>query len=221
MDRLDEPDRCWEIDFDRPIRFITDYDMAKPTNEDELRIFNEVISKLMPLSEDGRIKLLQTVATFLGIDASHFQTSSAASGGQQARIPSSPSTFSEKKDISPKEFLLLKQPRNDVERVACLAYYLTHYRNTPEFKTLDISKLNTEAAQPKFSNASVPVDNARQKAFLVSTTRGNKQLGALGERFVQALPDREAAKNVMQNLRVRRLDGRKRAVSVRRKRPQW
>jgi hypothetical protein len=178
--------------------------MSKLTKEDELRIFNEVISKLMPLSEDSRVKLLQTIATFLGIEASHFQTSSVASGGQQARIPSSPSTFSEKKDISPKEFLLLKQPRNDVERVACLAYYLTHYRNTPEFKTLDISKLNTEAAQPKFSNASVPVDNARQKAFLVSTTRGNKQLGALGERFVQALPDREAAKNVMQNLRVRR-----------------
>jgi hypothetical protein len=177
--------------------------MAKPTKEDELRIFNEVISKLMPLSEEGRVKLLQTVATFLGIEGSHFGASSGVSG-QTARASAPTSTFSEKKDISPKEFLLLKQPRNDVERVACLAYYLTHYRNVPEFKTLDISKLNTEAAQPKFSNASVPVDNARQKTFLVSTTRGNKQLGALGERFVQALPDREATKNVMENLRVRR-----------------
>jgi len=115
-----------------------------------------------------------------------------------------PLRFRKKKTFRRKNSYSSSNLANDVERVACLAYYLTHYRSIPEFKTLDISKLNTEAAQPKFSNASVPVDNARQKTFLVSTTRGNKQLGALGERFVQALPDREAAKNVMHNLRVRR-----------------
>ena len=158
----------------------------------------------MPLSEDSRVKLLQTIATFLGIEASHFQTSSAASGGQQTRISSSPSTFSEKKRHFSERILTPQAASQRCRKgsVPCiLSDALSEY---PEFKTLDISKLNTEAAQPKFSNASVPVDNARQKAFLVSTTRGNKQLGALGERFVQALPDREAAKNVMQNLRVRR-----------------
>lgn len=53
----------------------------------------------------------------------------------------------------PKEFMVQKRPRTDIERVACLGFYLTHYRDTPHFKTLDISKLNTEAAQPKFTNA--------------------------------------------------------------------
>jgi hypothetical protein len=81
----------------------------------------------------------------------------------------------------------------------------------PEFKTLDISQLNTEAAQPKFSNASVPVDNARQRGFLVVSSGGNKQLGAMGEQFVQALPDRDAAKKVLERVRVRK--SRKRRAS--------
>jgi len=63
-----------------------------------------------------------------------------------------------------------KQPRTDVERVACLAYYLTHYRNTPYFKTLDLGKLNTEAAQPKFSNAAYASNNALKMGYLVDCT---------------------------------------------------
>jgi hypothetical protein len=106
--------------------------------------------------------------------------------------------------MSPKQFLLEKQPSNDIERVVCLGYYLTHFRSMPEFKTLDISKLNTEAAQPKFSNASVPVENAAQRSFLVATSSGNKQLGAVGEQYVQALPDRDAAKAVLERVRVRK-----------------
>ena len=35
--------------------------------------------------------------------------------------------------MSPKDFLMEKAPNTDVERIACLAYYLTHYRSTPHF----------------------------------------------------------------------------------------
>ena len=114
-----------------------------------------------------------------------------------------PGSFSEDRSISPKEFMLEKQPRTDVERVACLAYYLTHYKATPHFKTLDISKMNTEAAQPKFSNAAKAVDNATKMGYLVPATKGNKQISAAGEQFVQALPDRDAAKEVMTKSRQR------------------
>jgi len=100
-------------------------------------------------------------------------------------------TFSEDRSIKPKQFMFQKQPRTDVEKVACLAYYLTHYRDTPYFKTLDISKLNTEAAQVKFSNAAVAVENATRLRYLVPATKGNKQLSSLGEQFVLALPDRD------------------------------
>lgn len=81
---------------------------------------------------------------------------------------------------------------------------LTHYRDSPHFKTLDISKLNTEAAQPKFSNAAVAVDNAMKTGYLVAATKGNKQLSAPGEQFVLKLPDRDAAKLAMASARPRR-----------------
>jgi hypothetical protein len=90
-------------------------------------------------------------------------------------------SFSEDRTISPKQFMLEKQPRTDVEKVACLAYYLTHYRDTPHFKTLDISKLNTEAAQIKFANPTVAVNNSEKQNYLVAATKGSKQLSALGE----------------------------------------
>jgi hypothetical protein len=97
-----------------------------------------------------------------------------------------------------------KQPRTDVDKVACLAYYLSHYRDTPHFRTLDISKLNTEAAQVKFSNPAVAVDNAVKRNFLVPAPKGNKQLSTLGEQFVQALPDRDKAKAIIVTARPRR-----------------
>ncbi len=107
--------------------------------------------------------------------------------------------------MSPKEFLLYKSPATDVERIACLAYYLTHYRAQKFYKTADLSTLNAEAAQIKFSNAATSVDNAtKQSHFLIQAGKGTKQLSALGELYVQALPDREAAKQAFEKARPRR-----------------
>src|SRR6185437_9470121 len=86
--------------------------------------------------------------------------------------------FGESPQISAKRFMLDKDPRTDVERIACLAYYLTHYSDTPFFGTLELSRLNTEAAQPKFSNASVAVSNSTQLGYLVQAAKGQKQLSA-------------------------------------------
>jgi hypothetical protein len=90
-----------------------------------------------------------------------------------------------------------------VERVACLAFYLTHYRGTPEFTTLDISKINTEAAQRKLANATVAVNNASQYGYLAPAGKGMKQISAAGERYVQALPDYDAAKTLLASARPR------------------
>ena len=115
--------------------------------------------------------------------------------------------------MSPKDFLVEKAPKTDVERIACLAYYLTHYRATPHFKTLDISVLNTEAAQPKFSNTAYSTNNAVKMKYVVPATKGYRQLSALGERFVQALPDREAGKEVLLSMRRKNRSKRKRTAS--------
>jgi hypothetical protein len=168
-------------------------------------ILTKVIADLRDLSSEEQQKLLETVATFFGLRAPT-QSPSQARGIPTVTPVSHPpgGGFSEARDVSPKEFIMQKQPRTDVERVACLAFYLTHYRNTPHFKTLDISKLNTEAAQSKLSNVYVAVENATKTNYLVPAGKGTKQISAAGEVFVQALPDREAAKAAMSKLKPRK-----------------
>ena len=172
---------------------------------DTAAILARVIADLRDLSSEEQQTLLQTVATFFGLHSpvrGPSQVKSDTTAAPVSRLPGG--GFSEARDITPKEFILQKQPRTDVERVACLAFYLTHYLNTPHFKTIDISKLNTEAAQSKMSNAHVAVNNATLTGYLVPAVKGTKQISAAGEVFVQALPDREAAKLAMSKLKPRK-----------------
>lgn len=174
---------------------------------DDVEALSTIIAVLKQLEPDVQRRVLSSVHTFLEVPL-------------QTKVPShideaTPSArsilgqeFSRDRTLSPKEFLHDKRPVTDVERVTCLAYYLTHYRDTPHFKTVDITALNTEAAQPKFSNASVAVDNARSLGYLVPATKGNKQISAVGEKFIELLPDRDAAREAIRTFRPRR-SGRK------------
>jgi len=169
----------------------------KPTASDAL---TSVIVALSALDEDARKRVFDAVSSFFGFSLSRQPSSSRG----PSRATQDQVAYSEDRSISPKDFLLEKQPKTDVHRVACLAYYLTHYRDLPHFKTLDVSKLNTEAAQPKFANAAKSVDNSTAMGYLAPATKGNKQLSAIGERFVLALPDMEAARAVIASARPRR-----------------
>lgn len=180
---------------------------------EEFDIVTYLLKAFQSLPQESRKRVIETVSRFFDLRTENTTSSGANSRASSPAAPeitpSGPSTFSENRSITPKQFMLQKQPRTDVEKVACLAYYLTHYRDTPYFKTLDISKLNTEAAQVKFSNPTVSVDNATKTRYLVPATKGNKQLGTLGEQFVLALPDRDRAKEVMSHGRpVRRASKR-------------
>ena len=172
----------------------------------ELEIVTHILTEFRALPQASRRRVIDTVSKFfdLRIDGIARLVSSSGNSSTADQASGSAPSFSEDRSIKPKQFMFQKQPKTDVEKVACLAYYLTHYRDTPHFKTLDISKLNTEAAQVKFSNAAVAVDNATKLRYLVPATKGNKQLGALGEQFVLALPDREKAKELMNGARPRR-----------------
>jgi hypothetical protein len=123
--------------------------------------------------------------------------------------PTERPAFSDDRAPSPKEFLFQKQPKTDMERIACLAFYLTHFRDTPHFKTLDLGKLNTEAAQIKFSNTAYAAENATKAGYLAPASKGQKQITAWGEQFVTALPDREAALKAISQARLRKSAWRK------------
>jgi hypothetical protein len=182
---------------------VSEEEVEKGEEAQQLDLLSEllpdVISAFKRLDDDGRRNLFRAIGSVFGFD-------SEVSSSSSTRIPAetAPGRFSKDHPVSPKEFLLQKQPRSDVERVACLAYYLTHYRDQPHFKTLEISKLNTEAAQIKFSNPIFTVNNAATMGYLAQASRGNKQISAAGELFVAALPDREAAQAAMANARPKR-----------------
>ncbi len=176
----------------------------------DLKAFSIIVEALSPLDPADRTRLLETISHFFGVPSvaqpqaftpHHEEFRSGPSHAAPTRV----GPFSTDRSDSPKEFLLQKQPKTDVERVACIAYYLTHFRETPHFRALDISKLNTDAAQPKFSNANYTLQNAMAMGYLAPATKGNKQLSAAGERFVQLLPDREAARAAMNSVRKRRV----------------
>ena len=190
----------------------------KKAPEDDVAVLARIIAALKPYEADHRQRLLQTVETYFSTDGEaslpikpESTSSSQGSSAVQRR------NFSGRPVMSPKEFLHEKQPRTDVERVACLGYYLTHYRSQPHFNSVDLSKLNTEAAQIKFANASVTLGNAVAQGYLAAATKGSKQLSAAGEAFVQLLPDREAARGVMVRARGRRGRKPKRTKPARKK----
>ena len=173
----------------------------------------DIIGELRDLADETKREVLDAVGAFYNIsppcdrvpqkDPAESYAGRPATGGD-GRSPA----FSDHKDQSPKQFLEEKQPNSDVDRVSCLAYYLANYRNTRHFKTVDISRLNTEAAQFKFSNAAAAVNNAALRGLLTSAGNGNKQISAIGEKYVEALPDKSEARKVLNDGRSRRSRGK-------------
>lgn len=164
----------------------------------------DIIKLLEPLTTEDREHVLRTVATW-------FRAELSPAGAPRASLPAPPAKtaqdekFSNRPVLSVKDFIFEKNPTTETERMACLAYYLTHYMETPHFKTADLTHLNTEGAQRTFSNPGVAAGNAVRDGYFVSASKaGFKQLSALGERFVHSLPDRQAAEEIKKRMGARR-----------------
>jgi hypothetical protein len=172
--------------------------------EDEITSAGDAVSTIIrvlgTLSDEDRKRVVKTVMAFFKVEPEPPEVFTPPEAHDRSTRPS----FSVETSLSPKDFLFEKQPRTDVERIACLAFYLTHFRSIPHFKSLDLAKLNTEAAQPKFSNVAYATANAASMGYLAPAIQGMKQLSAGGEQFVRALPDREAAKAAMSRARPRK-----------------
>jgi hypothetical protein len=164
----------------------------------ELSALGVVLGALEPLDEDERKFVVRTVLDRLGIGGDVVGRAGKqgnAGGGSGLDRGTGDANLA---DVKPKDFLKDKQPITDVQRVACLAYYLTHARETPHFKTLDLTKLNTDAAGQKFSNTAVAVRNATsQSGFLAPAGSGRKQITGLGEDVVRGLPDQESVRTIL------------------------
>ena len=175
----------------------------------EAEVLHALISGLSRLDREARQRLLNTVATFFDLGPAPRRPVASIEERAIDMTSDRDTGFASQPQLSPKDFLIQKEPKTDVERVACLAFYLTYYRESPHFKTPDITNLNREAAHSQFSNASTAVQNATQQGYLVAAGKGAKQMSAMGEQYVQALPDKEAAKAVSARLKPRRSNGKK------------
>lgn len=181
--------------------------MAEDSPSDEqvlYKAFQGLADVLLPLRQELRVRAHAMVGAFLGLPSSNTGLANAGATRPAGHRSPPPIQIASREPPSAKDFLFQKQPNTDVERVACLAFYLTHYRGLPHFKTLDISKLNTEAAQRKFANSASTVNNATHAGFLAPTSSGMKQLSADGERYVDELPDRVAARAAFGKRKARR-----------------
>ena len=202
----------------------TSYSERNITMTTNLKLKNQALQKIVdlltPLNEADRSSLVKSIIIYFDIDTK--QTSSKedkrthlTSGSTSIGHGKDP-VFSGHEDLSPKEFLIEKASQTDIERVACLAYYLTHYRDVQYFKTIDINSLNTEAAHRKLSNPTNTMNNAIKKGFLVPAPKKQKQLSALGEQYVNALPDQQAAKAVIAKQRPRHRKKKKKTAQYKR-----
>lgn len=176
--------------------------------DSELEAIQTALRALWPLDEDARARAVAGIAGALGVTTR--AGFSVAGGGAAAGTSDGPGNLG-----TPKQFLASKAPRSDVERIAVLAYYLTHARDTPHFSTKELSELNTEAAGPRFSNASYAASNATKKSgLLAAAPGGKKQITARGEALVEALPDRQAVTAALDAI-----PGRPRRSNPRKKKP--
>jgi hypothetical protein len=174
---------------------------------DELRALGSVLEALQPLDPEKRRFVISSAVQKFEIRLEGM----VAPSGSTSSAGISPADSAE----SAKAFLKRKHPTTVVQRIACLAYYVTHQRKTPHFKTRDLTDLNTEAASGEIGNPAQAVENAtKQNQFLSPVGKGRKQITVVGEDVVDALPNQEKVKVVIEAATAGR---RKRRVRTRKK----
>jgi hypothetical protein len=165
------------------------------TGDAQLQAMQTALKALMSVEEADRQAAFDWLAHRLGVKTSVVPLAGQVGGTPAATPPGAPAA--NLGSLTPKQFIDLKKPTTDVERVTCLAYYLTHSRGTAYFKTRALSELNTEAAAKKLSNAAKAAGNAVRANLLASAPQRQRQISAYGERYVEALPDREKVNAVV------------------------
>ncbi|MFN0298953.1 MAG: hypothetical protein ACKVQU_01230 [Burkholderiales bacterium] len=175
---------------------------------EEFGAIQAALEVLEPLNETQRRFAVSMILSRLGMSATD---GTPGSGGGVPSLVRPQATGSEIKALSSKDFLKQKQPRTDLERFLCLAYYLTHAQVITQFTTRDITKLNGEAHGQNFTNAAATAQNGmKQSKFFSNASGGKKRITTLGESVVEALPSAEKVKEVLDATRGRAVTRRKR-----------
>lgn len=142
----------------------------------------EVLDPLDPLSREAALKMAMVGLSF---DVPVATTGAVATTGTAAGASDAHA------------FMAAKNPLSDVERVACLAYYLARYENRKTFRNRDLVRVNLAAGGPPINMRMAAQNAMRQNGYLASAAGVARQITTRGERFVEALPDRDAVKRAL------------------------
>ena len=182
---------------------------SKPQSNNLFDAAKTATDALEKLTPEDRALAIEMIARKLNVESVGAGTPS----GPASKQPASRSNL--KEDSTPREFMAAKRPSSDQDKVTCLAYYLHKFRNQLEFKPKELADINIEAGQRKLSNVSQSVGNASRPGLLVSASGGNWQISPLGENYVEALPDMEAARAVLAGHKSGRAKSRRKKAAKR------
>jgi hypothetical protein len=173
--------------------------MTKLDDQKNLGALSSKVYELLDGLEPGeRAKVLNAVVQLFGdpIDAQLSGSGAGNSGGSQVgSIGSAPHSV----PSSAQQFFVHKQPANKGEMLAIAARYREEHSAADVHYVDDFAKFFVEARQ-NFDRRNFVRDmkNAQNRAGLFNKGggRGQYQLSYFGQQYVDALPNREALKNL-------------------------
>lgn len=195
--------------------------MAKESGPDfkrELAAMEKVVTAVAGLEKDQQTSVLRWAADRLQLGSILPAIGTHPAGSLGATPPGGTGSMGAMPQGPPsskptaKEWMIQKKPNSDVERVTCLGVYLTRFGGEEIFNTKQLTAINRDAKQPPVGNPSQAVDNATKLQYLAIAGSGKKQVTPRGEALVDALPDREAVKRVLQEHPIKKRRGRKAAA---------
>ena len=102
----------------------------------------------------------------------------------------------------PTKFIRAKKPKNDRELVACLGYFLAKVRGTSTFGSKDLENLNDEADGNMIGEFPIALNNATgYNMYFKAAGKGKKKMSPHGNQVVEALPDQDAVKKIVNSFR--------------------
>jgi hypothetical protein len=163
---------------------------TKPVANDNVTVLTTVIAALATLPKEQQQWVMQTAASRFALTVN-----SAAQTLPLVPSPVAPtSPTPENPGQTVKAFIKAKNPKNDMQRVACLAYYLQHRKDISTFKSKDIDEQHEAAGGIKFNLAQAVANATNVSKYFAAAGEGKKRLTTLGEDVVEALPDLEKVK---------------------------
>src|SRR2546427_11625653 len=91
-------------------------------------VTKDIIDRLLGFDDETRRRVFRRALGFFELDVSSLSGTSRHSQNERDQLPTqqqgptngSAPHFAERSELSPKDFLFQKQPRTDIERIACL-----------------------------------------------------------------------------------------------------